>query len=246
MSSQDTFEPHHADALHLLAELHCLLDDPSPDTYSQTITDNWETLRTTYYTWAEFLESCKQAIGGSWDSNKPDRADRCEEKYARSAGSLIAATRDYSTHSGHTASMGRQILALSGEHQQWERTFLLWQFELARADLDRMDRKCEKLKGTADKWEKRARREHKKVVDLYSELESEISRFVEFDQRMEGAEEKVKGFWARERWCKTESGLGREACAEEMRRLESWRFWPVGRLCEGLSVWDCVMDHEHE
>ena len=246
MSSQDTFEPHHTDALRLLAEFHGLLDGPPPDPCPQIITDSWETLRTTYHTWAEFLESCKQAMGGSWDNDKPDRADRCEEKRARCANSLIAATRDYSAHSGHAASIGRRILALSGEHQRWERTFLLWRFEVARADLDRMDRQCGKLKRTADKWEARARREHKKVMDLYVEVESEIGRFVEFMQGMEEAEEKVKGFWARERWGKTESGLGREACAEEMRRLEAWRVWPVGRLCEGLSVWDCVVDHEHE
>lgn len=109
-----------------------------------------------------------------------------------------------------------------------------------------MDRKCEKLRGTVDKWEKRTRREDKKFVDHYMTLESHIDKFVELHQKMEEAEGKLKGFWARERWCKTENGLGREACAEEMRRLESWRYWPVGRVCEGALIGECLVDHEHD
>lgn len=246
MSSQETSEPHHADALRLLAELQCLLEDPSPATCSQAITAKWNLLGGSYYANAEFLESRKKEFDGSWDDEKPVRADRCEEKYIRSKDLLITATRDYSTHSRYTTSLGRQILALSGKHQQWERTFLLWQFELARADLDSIDRKCEKLRGTADKWEKRTRREDKKFVDHYMRFESHIDKFVELHQKMEEAEGKLKGFWARERWCKAENGLGREACAEEMRRLESWRYWPEGRVCEGVLIGECLVDHEHD
>lgn len=246
MSSQAASKPHHPDTLRLLAELQCLLEEPSPDTCSQAITDKWETLRITYYSYAEFLESRKKELNESEDDDRLNRGDKCEKKYIRFGNLLITATHDYSTHSRYTTSLGRQLLALSGEHQQWERIFLLWQFELARADLNRMDRKCEKLKGLMCKWEKRMEREDKKSVDHYMTLQSELDTFDELHQKMEEAEGKVKGFCARERWCKAENGLGMEACADEVRGLESWRRWPAGRLCEGVSVWDCVVDHEHE
>lgn len=246
MASQNTSKSHHADALRLLSELQCLLDEPSPDTCSQAITAKWDLLGRSYHSNAEHIESRKKAIGGSWHREQPDRADRCEEKHARSANLLITATRDYSTHSRHVESLGRQILALSGAQRQWERTFLFWQMEQARADLDGMDRKCEKLKGIADKWGKRARRDDKKAVDFQLALESDLEDFLELHLRMEDAEGKIQGFWARERWCLAENDLGMDACAEEMRKLESWRCWPVGRLCEGEVVGECLMGHEHE
>ncbi len=105
-----------------------------------------------------------------------------------------------------------------------------------------MDEKCERLKGTAEKWEKRARREYKKVGDLYVSLEAEIGRFIGFHRRMEEAEEQVKRIWGRERECEVEKG----DCAEGMGEVEAWRYWSVGRLCGGVAVWDCLVYHEHE
>ena len=245
MSSHALSKPHHPDTLRLLAELQGLVNDPSPAACFEAITDKWGTLQNTYYSCAELLESRKKQIDGSEHDNSLKYEDKYEEKYIRYGNLFITATHDYSTHSRHTTSLARQILALSGEHQQWERTFKSWQFELARADLDRMDRKCEKLKGLMHKWEKRMDREDRKVVDCYTTLQSELESFDELHQKMEDVEGKLKALWSRERWCKAEDGLGMEARADEVRKLESWRRWPVGRLCAGVSVWECVLDHEH-
>ncbi|KAL9136620.1 MAG: hypothetical protein Q9175_002180 [Cornicularia normoerica] len=183
-------------------------------------------------------DTCSQAITAKWDLL--GRSYHSNAEHLESRKKAIARIRAMSNRSG------RQILALSGTQRQWERTFLFWQMEQARADLDGMDRKCVKLKGIADKWGERARREDKKVLDFQLALESDLEDFLELHLRMEDAEGKIQGFWARERWCLAENDLGMDACAEEMRKLESWRCWPVGRLCEGEVVGECLMGHEHE
>lgn len=247
MSSNATSKTHNPEALRLLAELHCLLDDPSPEAHTQAISANWESLKTTYHTFGSHLESRKNELGGSWEGDKPDRSDEFKAKRKECANVLKAATHDYSTHSAHTTSLGRQILALSAPDQQWERTFLLWRFKLARADLDRMDRRCERLAATVRQWAKRKRREDWKAVAFYKRVHSEMEEFMQLERSMREAEGKLKAFWARRpRRCRSDSGRGEEARAEEVRGLEAWRHWPVGRVCGGGElVFDSVMGYEH-